>query len=88
MIVLPSGSTERLISGFPADTVPAEYAGGLSPSGVEALKAFVQAGGTLVCLGQSSALAISAFDLPVRDVAQGGANGASAEPKLGGEIDF
>lgn len=69
-IILPSASMDRLVSGFAADTVPVEYSGGLSPIGVEALKAFVQAGGTLVCLGQSSSLAISAFELPIRDVAR------------------
>lgn len=69
-IVIPSASTERLLSGYSADLVPAEYAGGLRPIGVEALKAFVQAGGTLICLGQSTALAASAFDLAVRDVAR------------------
>jgi hypothetical protein len=58
------------VSGYPVDTVPVEYSGGLSPAGVEALKTFVRAGGTLVCLAQSSDLAIAAFDLPIRDVAR------------------
>jgi len=47
-----------------------EYAGGLGAAGVDAIRAFVQAGGTLVCLGQSSGLAIGAFELPLRDTAQ------------------
>ncbi len=70
VIVLPSASVDGLVSGHAADIVPAEYAGGLTTVGVEALKTFVQAGGTLVCLGQSAALAISAFDLPIRDIAR------------------
>jgi hypothetical protein len=69
-IVLPSASAERLLMGHPAEAVPAEYAGGLGQAGVEALRAFVQEGGTLVCLDQSCELAISAANLQVRDVAR------------------
>ena len=69
-IILPSASAERLIAGQPADVVPAEYAGGLGDAGVAALKAFVEAGGTLICLNQASGFAINAFELPVRDVAR------------------
>jgi hypothetical protein len=70
VIVLPSVPADRLLSGYPANAVPIEYSGGLTPEGVAALRSFVQMGGTLLCLGQSSGLAISAFALPVRDVAQ------------------
>ncbi len=70
VIVLPSASLDRLVSGYGTDTVPEEFAGGLSPTGVEALKAFVSAGGRLVCLGQSTSLGISAFGLPISDVAR------------------
>ena len=69
-IILPSAQPARLIAGHPAGAVPPEYAGGLGQSGVDALKAFVEAGGTLVCLDQSGGLAISMFNLPVRDVAR------------------
>jgi hypothetical protein len=70
VIVLPSAPAERLVSGHVADAVPAEYAGGLSPAGVDALKNFVHEGGTLVCLDQSCELATSALDLEVRDMAR------------------
>jgi hypothetical protein len=69
-IILPSASAERLIAGHSPDAVPGEYAGGLGNSGVDALKRFVQAGGTLICLDQSCGLAVDALDLPVRDVAR------------------
>jgi hypothetical protein len=69
-IVLPNASAARLIAGHSAEAVPAEYAGGLGQAGVDALRAFVQEGGTLVCLDQSCALAIEALDLPLRDVAR------------------
>jgi hypothetical protein len=69
-IILPSVSAERLTMGHAADAVPAEYAGGLGQAGVDALKAFVQEGGTLVCLDQSCELAISALNLDIHDVAR------------------
>jgi hypothetical protein len=50
--------------------MPDEYVGGLGDSGVDALKAFVADGGTLVALDQSTAFARSTFDLPLRDVAR------------------
>jgi hypothetical protein len=67
-IILPSALPARLIAGHPSGTVPPQYAGGLGQEGVDALKAFVEAGGTLVCLDQSGGLAIAAFKLPLRDV--------------------
>ena len=70
VIILPNVPGDRLSSGWSDDAMPPEYTGGLSPAGVDALRAFVRAGGTLVCLGQSSGFAIGAFDLPVRDVAR------------------
>ena len=69
-IILPSASPDRLTAGHDADVVPPEYAGGLGTSGVDALKAFVREGGTLICLDQAGGLAIDAFELPVRDVAR------------------
>ncbi len=69
-IILPSATAERLIAGHAKGVVPPEYAGGLGEAGVEQLKAFVDAGGTLICLDASGALAINAFKLPVRDVAK------------------
>ena len=69
-IVLPSAAPDRLRNGHPAEVVPAQYAGGLGEAGVAALKAFVEAGGTLICLDRAGGLAIDGFNLPVRDVAR------------------
>jgi len=67
-IVLPSATAESLTAGnLPGATFP-EYVGGLGASGVDALKAFVQNGGTLVALDESTDFARAAFDLPLRDV--------------------
>ncbi len=46
---------------------PPEYEGGIEKEGVEALKAFVEAGGILVMMNQACELAISDLQVPVRN---------------------
>lgn len=69
-IVLPNVPGNMLTAGHSADVMPPDYAGGLGEAGIEALRQFTQAGGSLICLGGSSGLAIDAFKLPVRDIAR------------------
>ncbi|MCX6551949.1 MAG: M14 family metallopeptidase, partial [Acidobacteria bacterium] len=71
VIVLPAIAAQRLIEGNRKGSLPDEYVGGLGEAGVAALKAFVEAGGTLVCLDSSGQLAIDALKLPVKNVVQG-----------------
>ena len=70
VLVLPDIPPQRLRDGFAAGTLPPEYTGGLGPRGTAALAAFVDAGGTLVCLDSSCRLVIDALDLPIRDVVE------------------
>jgi hypothetical protein len=56
-LVLPDQSPEQLLKGHPPGTLPAEYTGGLGKEGVESLKAFAEAGGTLVALNAATGLA-------------------------------
>ncbi len=51
--------------------MPDEYTGGVGKEGVENLRKFVEAGGTLVFLNDSSDFAIEQFNLPVKDVTKG-----------------
>jgi hypothetical protein len=69
-IILPSSSTAQLLYGNPADSLPPEYVGGLGEPGIAALKSFVDAGGTLICLDQACALPIGELKLPIRDIAR------------------
>jgi len=71
VIVLPGIPAQRLIDGNRKGSLPDEYVGGLGEAGVAALKAFVETGGTLVCLDSSAQLAIDALKLPVKNVVQG-----------------
>ena len=51
--------------------MPDEYTGGVGKEGVENLRKFVEAGGTLVFLNRASDFAIEQFNLPIKDVTKG-----------------
>jgi hypothetical protein len=71
VIVLPDQSPRRIVQGHrpddrpstpgPWNPVPPQYQGGIGDAGLAALKAFVEAGGTLVTLDEASDLAIERF---------------------------
>jgi len=62
----PGGGMGRQLEAYPP-----EYRSGIGAEGVEAIKSFVQKGGTLVTLGGAAAFAIEKFGLPVRNVLAG-----------------
>jgi hypothetical protein len=64
-IVLPDQRPREIVDGRAAGTLPAEYTGGIGEEGVDALKAFVREGGTLVTLNEASMLAVEDFGLGV-----------------------
>jgi hypothetical protein len=68
VIILPDLSPGSIIEGRTPGTVPPEYTGGLGDTGVAAIRDFVRAGGTLVCLDASSNFAIEQLGLPVKSV--------------------
>jgi hypothetical protein len=78
VIILPADST-AMITGERtgeaarriATSYPAEYRSGIGKEGVDALKTFVQKGGTLVTLGEASNFAIEKLELPIRNVVAG-----------------
>jgi hypothetical protein len=70
-IILPDQATGPMVNGSTGPNIRPEYSGGIGTKGVEALKQFVQAGGTLVTLGAASAFAIENFAVPVRDLKRG-----------------
>jgi hypothetical protein len=47
---------------------PPEYRSGMGQQGVDAVKAFVQGGGTLVTFGEAGEFAMQKLEVPVRDV--------------------
>jgi hypothetical protein len=69
-----------------AQQAPAQYTGGLGPQGTAALKAFVEAGGTLLLFDHASELASGPLGLPVRriGIARGGGEaGGGADADTG-----
>lgn len=70
-IIIPDQSPNAILNGHRKGTMPEEYTGGLGEKGVQALREFVEQGGTLVCLNRASDFAIEEFKLPVRDVTKG-----------------
>ena len=71
VIIIPDQPRAAILNGYRKGTMPDEYTGGLGEQGVKALREFVEAGGTLVCLNRASDFAIEQFKLPVRDVVDG-----------------
>jgi hypothetical protein len=68
VIILPAQmSLETLIEGRDAEETPEEYAGGIGEEGVEALREFVNSGGTLLTFERADAFALEKLELPVRD---------------------
>ncbi|SIO02688.1 Zinc carboxypeptidase [Singulisphaera sp. GP187] len=70
-LVIPSIEPRSLTQGYSEDQTEPKYVGGLGTEGVAALRAFVEAGGTIVCLENSCDYAITEFALPVVNVLKG-----------------
>ena len=70
-LIFPDQSPNQILNGYAKGSMPDEYTGGLGHEGVENLRKFVEAGGTLVFLNRASDFAIEQFNLPIRDVTKG-----------------
>src|SRR5207237_4665931 len=67
-LIFPDQPPNQILNGYAKGSMPDEYVGGVGKEGVENLKKFVEAGGTLVFLNRASDFAIEQFKLPVRNV--------------------
>jgi hypothetical protein len=70
-IVIPDAGPKQILDGFAPGTISGEYAGGIGDTGVEALRAFVRGGGTLIAFNNASLMAIASLGLPVTNVLEG-----------------
>jgi len=71
VIILPDQSAGSITNGHRKGTIHPDYVGGITADGVENLKKFVEAGGTLICNKSSSDLAIRNFNLSVKNTLRG-----------------
>lgn len=68
VVIIPSEiPITRLIEGDTNPTTPPEFSGGIGQEGVDHLKDFVRAGGTLVTFERGDAVVLAHFDIPIRD---------------------
>jgi len=96
VIILPDSSKESIIEGKPRaegsyfEELPPEYTGGIGKEGVRALRDFVDKGGTLITLANSSDVVIGEeFNLPVRNTlaaAEGRRAGVNADFNVPGSL--
>jgi hypothetical protein len=78
VIIFPDQERDTIVKGVykghrnysPAGQPP-EYRGGIGDSGVEALKKYVQYGGTIVLLDSAAVLGITDFSLPFTNILEG-----------------
>jgi hypothetical protein len=70
-IVLADQAPRDILEGFDSRSIRPEYRGGIGPQGLDALKAFVAEGGTLVLLGASTELGIQHWPIGVRNLKRG-----------------
>jgi hypothetical protein len=66
-IVLPDQRRRALLEGHESGSLPEEYCGGLGAAGVAALRAFVEAGGTLIALNRATELPLAEFGLAIEN---------------------
>lgn len=71
VIIFPDMSLSQIVDGITVKTMPEEYRGGIEKSGIRALQYFMEKGGTVITLGQSSSLLMDEFGAPYRNSLDG-----------------
>ena len=67
VIVIPDVAERQIIDGHRPGTIPERYAGGVGDDGVQELRDFTSAGGTLITFNNASMFAVNQFKLPVEN---------------------
>ena len=71
VIIFPDQPANSIANGFRAGAMPAQYTGGLGESGAEALRGFVNGGGTAIFLNHSTEYALDKLKVPAKNVVRG-----------------
>lgn len=70
-IIIPAQSSQQIFNGLSKERYPAELSGGVGQDGVDALKKFVEEGGTIITLNEASQFAIDKLGVPVKNALEG-----------------
>jgi hypothetical protein len=70
VLILPEQSARGLANGLGAN-YPDSLQGGLGAAGAQALRSFVEAGGTVIAFNDATEYAVETLELPVRNVLEG-----------------
>ena len=70
-IIIPAQSSQQIVNGLSKDRYPTDVSGGLGAAGVDALKKFIEDGGTVITLNEASQFAIDKLSVPVKNVLEG-----------------
>ncbi|CAN5432091.1 hypothetical protein BH20ACI3_BH20ACI3_35850 [soil metagenome] len=70
-IIVPDQAPQTILNGYRTGAMPPQFIGGMGEEGVNALREFVEQGGTLIFLNRASDFAIEQFKLPLRNVVAG-----------------
>ena len=70
-IIIPAQSPQQIVNGLSKDRYPTNVSGGLGAAGVDALKKFIEDGGTVITLNEASQFAIDKLSAPVKNVLEG-----------------
>jgi Zinc carboxypeptidase len=71
VILFAEISTQQIVRGLTARNVRPEYKGGIGEEGVRNLRDFVQAGGTVITIGNAAQFAIEQLGVPAENVVAG-----------------
>ncbi len=74
VILFAHQSATSIVEGSNSRTTPPVYRGGIGEDGLNAVRAFVDAGGTAVSLGNATGLFIEHWPIPVKNAAEGLSN--------------
>jgi hypothetical protein len=71
VLIIPSMRTDQIVNGNKLGTIPPQYVGGITETGVGNIRKFVEEGGTLITLRQGCFFALDKLGLPVNDAMKG-----------------
>ncbi len=85
VVIVPDMTLREAREGMSAKQVPAPYAGGLGDAGIAALRAFAEAGGTIVLVDRATEIASGPFGLAVARITPPRASAEGAGAAAAGE---